>query len=368
MLEIQGVSKKFATEGSELRAVDQVDLVVPQGAFFTLLGPSGCGKTTTLRCIAGLEFPDEGDISIGGTLVYSSTRGVALFPEEREVGMVFQSYAIWPHMTVFENVAFPLKVSRRRLARREVKGRVEWALSLVRLEGLEDRPSTRLSGGQQQRVALARALVGQPKLLLLDEPLSNLDAKLREEMRQELRQLQQSLNLTTIYVTHDQTEALAMSDKIAILRNGKIIQLGSPKEIYEKPLDPFTLSFVGSTNLLPGVISSIEPNGFCTVETRGGAIQCLAPASASEKSQVLVSIRPEDIRLQLRPPDDTNSQKPWVGEVKQLVYLGEYILCEIVVSEDLCLKVKVHPEQELQMAQKVYVSFNERRSLAIKAE
>lgn len=367
MLEIRGLSKKFSTEAGELKAVDRVDLFVPQGEFFTLLGPSGCGKTTTLRCIAGLEFPDEGEISIGGSSVYSSSKGTVMFPEERQVGMVFQSYAIWPHMTVFDNVAFPLRVGRRRMARQAVEKRVEWALSLVQLEGLHDRPSTRLSGGQQQRVALARALVGEPKLLLLDEPLSNLDAKLREGMRQELRQLQQTLKLTTIYVTHDQTEALAMSDKIAVLRNGKIIQLGSPKEIYEKPADAFTISFVGSSNLLPGVIATLDPEGFCTVETRAGSIQCLAPTDAVVKSDVLVSIRPEDIRLHFEPPGDGKETTLWAGEIKQLVYLGECILCEVVVTNGLSLKAKVHPELDLCVSQRVYFSFNPLRSVAIKA-
>ena len=368
MLKIENLSKGFEIESGSLKAVDQISLEIPQGEFFTLLGPSGCGKTTTLRCVAGLEFPDDGQIQIGDTVAFSSKEGVATLPEEREIGMVFQSYAIWPHLSVFRNVAFPLRVGRNKTPRREVKKKVERALSLVHMEGFEERPATRLSGGQQQRVALARALVGQPKLLLLDEPLSNLDAKLREGMRVELRQLQRSLGLTTLYVTHDQTEALAMSDKIAIMRDGKIMQLGSPKEIYERPVDPFTINFVGSTNLIAGTVQGVGQDGLYTVETQKGPIQCIIPQGSSLRSRVLVSIRHEDLHLHPGVPSSMDQHNIWSGEVRQLVYLGEYSQCEVEVGKGIIMMAKVNPPTEVRLGQKVYLSFDPHRCVAVKSE
>lgn len=286
----------------------------------------------------------------------------------RHIGMVFQSYAIWPHLNVFQNVAFPLRVGRKKPPRREVKKKVERALSLVHMEGFEERPATRLSGGQQQRVALARALVGQPKLLLLDEPLSNLDAKLREGMRVELRQLQRSLGLTTLYVTHDQTEALAMSDKIAIMRDGKIMQLGSPKEIYERPVDPFTINFVGSTNLIAGTVQGVGQDGLYTVETQKGPIQCIIPQGSSLRSRVLVSIRHEDLHLHPGVPSSMDHHNIWSGEVRQLVYLGEYSQCEVEVGKGIIMMAKVNPPTEVRLGQKVYLSFDPHRCVAVKSE
>src|SRR5205823_12558032 len=216
---------------------------VPEGKFYTLLGPSGCGKTTTLRCLAGLESPDSGEIEIAGQVVYSSRTGALVRPDHRPIGMVFQNYAIWPHMNVFENVAFPLRVSERPPSRDETRRMVTEALALVGLEGLEDRPAPQLSGGQQQRLALARALVRKPKLLLLDEPLSNLDAKLRQRMRIELRELQRRLRITTIYVTHDQAEALFLSHRVAVMQNGRIAQEGRPRDLYASPSSGFVADF-----------------------------------------------------------------------------------------------------------------------------
>jgi iron(III) transport system ATP-binding protein len=286
--------KTFRTPRGALLACDRVSFEVPDGRFFTLLGPSGCGKTTTLRCLAGLERADDGDIDLDGEVLSSPKRGIFVAPNQRDIGMVFQSYAIWPHMTVFDNVAFPLRAARARPSDAELRRRVEGALATVRLEGLGERPATNLSGGQQQRLALARALVREPKLLLLDEPLSNLDAKLREHMRLELRGLQRDLRLTTVYVTHDQVEALAMSNIVAVMHEGRINQIGSPREIYERPANRFVADFIGSTNLLPGRVVG-GSGGVRGVQTAGGTVACVVPDDAPAGSDVVVSIRPEDV-------------------------------------------------------------------------
>src|SRR5471032_852649 len=235
MLKVEGLVKAYATPEGPVQAVKGVSFDVPQGAFFTLLGPSGCGKTTTLRCVAGLEQPSGGTISIAGTVVADAARGIHVPAYRRDIGMVFQSYAIWPHMDVFGNVAYPLRVRKPRPPRGEIQERVMEALRLVGMAAMARRSATKLSGGQQQRVAFARALVRHPKLLLLDEPLSNLDAKLREQMRFELQELVARVAITTLYVTHDQSEALAMSDTVAVMSDGIIAQSGRPREVYTKP-------------------------------------------------------------------------------------------------------------------------------------
>src|SRR5260370_36725981 len=252
MLSIENLHKVFQASGNtEVRAVDGINLSVEAGRLLTLLGPSGCGKTTTLRCLAGLERPDAGRIVIGGSTVFDSAKGIFVPASCRGVGMVFQSYAIWPHMSVFENVAFPLRVSRtRRYSAAEIKEKVRTALEMVRLGGFEQRSSTQLSGGQQQRLALAPGLVHDPKVLLLDEPLSNLHAKLREQMRFELKHLQRTLRITTVYVTHDQAEALALSHEIAVFNSGRVVQRGSPQDIYSHPASRFVADFIGSANFL----------------------------------------------------------------------------------------------------------------------
>src|SRR4030095_587845 len=254
---LENIGKRYG----DIWAVRHVDLEIAKGEFYTLLGPSGCGKTTLLRTIAGFVSPDEGAVFLDGHSVNH------LPPWKRNLGMVFQNYALWPHMTVFENVAFGLK--ERKIPRREIEPRVMEALEQVGLKGTEQRRPSQLSGGQQQRVALARTLVIQPRVLLLDEPLSNLDAKLRIEMRLELLKLQGRLGLTTIYVTHDQEEALAMSTRIAVIYQGHIAQAGSPREIYEQPANEFVAEFVGQSNLLPGKILNVEP-GRATVALADG--------------------------------------------------------------------------------------------------
>jgi len=245
LLSLHHISKLFSVEWGRVQAVDDVSLDIEEGEFFTLLGPSGCGKSTTLRCIAGFETPDDGEIVLAGELVYSRSRGQIVPVNRRDIGIVFQSYAIWPHMNVFDNVAYPLRYgSEKHMAKQEIRGKVLDSLALVRLGGLEDRPAPQLSGGQQQRVALARALVKNPKLLLLDEPLSNLDAKLREEMRFEVRDLLRELHLTAVYVTHDQLEALVMSDRIAVMQDGRLVQVGTSLDIYQRPRTAFVAGFM----------------------------------------------------------------------------------------------------------------------------
>src|ERR687897_318250 len=251
-LRIQNLYKTF----DRIVAVNRINLEIHEREFFTLLGSSGCGKTTTLRMIGGLERPDGGAVYLGDKCFVSVEKNVFVKPEKRDMGMVFQSYALWPHMTVFENVAYPLKL--RGVRRAEVRTKVADVLALVGLAGLEERPAPALSGGQQQRVALARALVFSPSVLLLDEPLSNLDAQLREEMRRELKALQRRLGITVLFVTHDQIEALSLSDRIAIMKAGQFEQVGSPEEVYYRPLTPFVRDFLGKTFLLPGKILQIN--------------------------------------------------------------------------------------------------------------
>lgn len=251
---IEGLTKKFVTSSSV--AIADVNLIVKEGQFTTLLGPSGCGKSTTLNCVAGLEEPTAGSICIGDFVMTDTARGLILPPEQRHLGMVFQSYALWPHMKVFDNVAFALKLQKR--PSDEIKQRVHESLALVGLEELSGRYPFQLSGGQQQRVALARAVVSRPKVLLLDEPLSNLDAKIRESARVWLRGLQQQLGITTVYVTHDQAEAFAMSDMIAVMSMGKLQQYAPPEEIYERPANRFVAEFIGVTSFIAGTINKID--------------------------------------------------------------------------------------------------------------
>jgi iron(III) transport system ATP-binding protein len=270
-----------------------VSFTVDEGAWYTLLGPSGCGKTTTLRCIAGLERPESGRIELGGVAVVSGRSYVPT--HRRDIGMVFQSYAVWPHMTVFDNVAFPLQVAKGRPSRGSIAERVGRALALVGLDGLEGRMATQLSGGQQQRLSVARALVREPSVLLLDEPLSNLDAKLRERMRGELLRIQKRVGITTLFVTHDQVEALSLSDRVAVMRNGRIVQEGSPREIYRNPADEFVAGFIGSSNLLEGRVALSEPGqATARVETAIGPLS-LAEVPGPPGTNVVVAIRPEDI-------------------------------------------------------------------------
>jgi iron(III) transport system ATP-binding protein len=340
MIEVRGLQKLYAGQnGGRGVGLREANFTLMQGTFFTLLGPSGCGKTTTLRCIAGLETPDKGSVTVGGEQIFDSDRGIDVSMNRRNFGMVFQSYAIWPHMTVFENIAFPLRVAKdRRYSQAEIRTKVNEALDTVSLPGLGSRHATRLSGGQQQRVALARAIVRHPRLLLLDEPLSNLDATLRDEMRNELRRLQQQLGVTTIYVTHDQTEALEMSDLIAVMQEGNIVQLDAPRMIYFNPTSRFVADFVGSTNWLTGTFEGTDSSGYAGVRLANGqVIRAVSHQGLAKDNEVSVSIRPEEITIR----DDTLSDagaKPWnrlQGTVVFAGFMGNMTRCQIKVGESL---------------------------------
>ena len=325
---VEGLIKKFG----EVVAVDDASFEAKERCFLTLLGPSGCGKTTILRCIAGLEVPDAGRICFDSIEVTLGRNIVP--PERRQVGMVFQSYAVWPHMTVFDNIAFPLKI--RKMSSSEIKNRVAKILDVVKLSGLEHRYATQLSGGQQQRVALARALVYDPNVLLLDEPLSNLDAKLRESMRLELKEIQKSLGITTIYVTHDQLEAMVLSDTIVVLDKGKVQQIGTPKELYERPANKFVAEFVGSSNLIEGKIVELQKaENLAVVDTPIGLITCYNVWNLSEGSRVLIAIRPEYIEVA------AISEEGYRARVIRSAFMGEAIIYWLDISGlTLCFKTR----------------------------
>ena len=297
-------------------AVNNVSFVAEDRKITTLLGPSGCGKTTTLRCIAGLEKPDHGKVSVGDTVLVSDH--VFLPPEKRNIGMVFQSYAIWPHMNVFDNIAFPLKL--RKAPADETKERVRRVLESVRLGGLGKRPATDLSDGQQQRVALARALVCEPSVLLLDEPLSNLDAALRRQMRTELKDIQQRVNVTTVYVTHDQAEALALSDKIILMRSGEIVEMGRPDDIYLKPKSRFAAEFIGRTNMFDGVVADVLADGRAAVKTALGTLVGDLAQDIKANEKACVMIKPECITFSRSKPEDAENVVE--GEIVHSVYMG----------------------------------------------
>jgi len=360
MIRVTDLMKSYQAERGPVVACDHVSFDVDEGRFFTLLGPSGSGKTTTLRCVAGLERPDQGEIELAGAPVSSDRRGIFIPPNQRDIGMVFQSYAIWPHMTVFDNVAFPLRVARTRPTLLEIRQRVSQALATVRLEGLQDRAATKLSGGQQQRLALARALVREPKLLLLDEPLSNLDAKLREQMRMELRQLQRTLRLTTLYVTHDQVEALAMSNVVAVMHQGRIMQTGAPREIYERPANRFVAEFIGSMNLIAGTVAAAADGGLWRITTPYGPITCAMLDDGRPGREVLVSIRPEDIDVS---SDAGSNQEAWEAIIGQVVFLGEAVDCRLAVG-NLELRARLHPSFRLRRGERVRLSFRSDRCVA----
>jgi ABC-type Fe3+/spermidine/putrescine transport system ATPase subunit len=316
VLEFRDVVKRFGA----VHAVDGVSFTIERGEIFTLLGPSGCGKTTTLRLVAGLEEPDDGEIFIAGKPVAVPARGIYLPPEKRQLGMVFQSYAIWPHLSVFENVAFPLRV--RRESSETVRQRVAQALEIVGLGGFAERGATELSGGQQQRVALARALVYEPEILLLDEPLSNLDAKLREQMRVEIRALQTKLGLTILYVTHDQVEAMTLSDRIAVVHRGRFEQVGRPEEVYEKPRTEFAAGFLGRMVSFAGRIRKDAAG--CWFEWDGSAARSplanTLAATFDDGAPVRVQTRPEDIEIL---PIGELLPYQTIATVEQVAYLGE---------------------------------------------
>jgi iron(III) transport system ATP-binding protein len=366
VIEIKSLVKIFADgDNAGVRAVNDISFTVEEGRFYTLLGPSGCGKTTTLRCIAGLEKANGGEIVVAGNKVFSATDGTFVPAYRRPIGMVFQSYAIWPHMTVFENVAFPLRVGKQRFSSSDVKIKVKNALGQVELDGYEERMATQLSGGQQQRLALARALVREPQVLLLDEPLSNLDAKLRERMRFELRELQRRLRITTLYVTHDQIEALSMSNVIAVMNSGVIVQEGAPREIYLQPKSQFVANFIGSTNQLPGQITKIEAGDTAQVRTDDGEITCSVLEGLKAGSKVVVVVRPESVTLhRQKPASDANLLE---GKIGAAMFLGEYVDCTVELGKNL---LQTHQRYTLQVRRgdSVWVELPAGECMALPAE
>lgn len=366
MIRIENLHMRYHTDRGEVHAVRGISLEVKQGQFYTLLGPSGCGKTTTLRSVAGLETPDEGEIFVGDDLVYSSSQRVVVPPYKRDIGMVFQSYAIWPHMSVFENVAFPLREMRRRFSKQEIRQKVLKVLSMVQLEGLEDRPAPFLSGGQQQRLALARALVKEPRVLLLDEPLSNLDAKLREETRFEIRELVKRLGITTLYVTHDQLEALTMSDFVAVMDQGRVVQEGIPKEIYQSPKERFVANFIGLTNFLEGKVKELSggPQRFGVVETATGSLKCMLPGDVTLQDSVVVVVRPEDVNLVTQPKPNQNNVLH--GKVETVIFMGEALECQVAVGSQK-LRTKLHPSSAVRQGEAVTLELLPERCRALRA-
>ena len=342
-------------------AVRGVTFTVGAGEHLTLLGPSGCGKTTTLRAIAGLEKPTSGEIRIGGAAVFSSSPSVNIPAERRGLSMVFQSYAIWPHMSVFDNVAYGLRVRKRPEA--EVTTRVQEALDLVQLGELGARSASKLSGGQQQRVALARAFVFSPSVLLFDEPLSNLDAKLRAEMRVELKELQRRLDITSVYVTHDLEEALAISDRIVVMRDGVIEQVGTPGEIYDRPRNTFVADFVGSANLIRGRRRpDLERDGLVVIETPGGALVHGTPSGQPSDGDVLMAVRTVRLRLdRTRPAASVNA---WPARIRQRVFQGDFTQYH-VEWDGRVLIVRLATAEPMAEGDQVYVSADPRHCVLL---
>ena len=313
---IEKLIKRFGN----VEAIAGVDIHIPEGKIVTLLGPSGCGKTTTLRCLAGFENPDEGKIWIGDQLIFDSKQKINLSPQKRGMGMVFQSYAVWPHMSVFENIAFPLRI--RKVARATVNEQVGKALKMVGIEELKDRLPSEISGGQQQRVAFARAIVYEPSVLLLDEPLSNLDAKLREAMRFEILELQRKLGITTVFVTHDQEEAMVLSDEVLVMEFGKVIQRGDPEAIYFDPSNEFVADFIGKINFLNGTVIQLEESGSVVgIEEKGFRSEFHSTRTNYAKGQkVLASVRPENIQIHTSKPDQQINT--WPAKLIRKNFLG----------------------------------------------
>ena len=337
---IHGVSRRYGS----VAAVAGVSLTVQAGEFVSLLGPSGSGKTTLLMMLAGFEEPDEGRLTVGDRDI---TR---VAPNKRDIAMVFQRYALFPHMTVAENIAFPLRM--RRMGRAERDGKVRQALAMVKLDAQAGRKPAELSGGQQQRVALARAIVFEPPVILMDEPLGALDKKLRQHMQTELRQLQQRLGATVIYVTHDQEEALTMSDRVAVMNGGRLVQLGPPRDLYDRPADAFVADFIGEMNLLPGAVEAVQ-DGICTVRTAAGAVQATsATPGPAPGARVRLAIRPEHVELgqagalwQAGPPGGL------AGHVAQCVFNGASTAVLVGLPDGSTLRADVGARSDLAVLQ-----------------
>ena len=358
-LEVQGLTKWFGGD----RAVEDVSFAVPKGHFVTLLGPSGCGKTTTLMSIAGLHRIDAGRISVGGIVYTSPADHLFVAPEKRDIGMVFQSYAIWPHMTVKQNVAYPLEVRGIKPAERDA--RVADVLRLVGLTDMAGKLATQLSGGQQQRAALARAIVSRPRLLLFDEPLSNLDAKLREQMRIEMKRIQHEVGITSVYVTHDQAEALVMSDEIIVMSKGHIEQRGGPHEIYTRPVNAYVSNFIGVANLLKARVVKVTAPGRGEAEIFEGAkrarLGCRLADGLGEGADAILSVRPENVQTRR----ENGGGLCLEGEVRQTIFLGNCVDCRVRWG-DFEWKVLTHPRARLREGDKIYLHIDPEHTLAVR--
>ena len=356
-ISLKSLTKTFSAGDDAPAAVDSLDLEIRDNSFVTLLGPSGCGKTTTLRMIAGYIVPDAGAIHVNGRLI--SAPGSVVPPDQRGMGMVFQNYAVWPHKTVYENVVFGLKL--RKIPSAAAKKKVEETLAQVNLTGLEQRYPNELSGGQQQRVALARSLVVEPEILLLDEPLSNLDAKLREHMRTELKQLQRRTGITFVYVTHDQAEALALSDMVAVIHGGRLQQYGTPQEVYAKPANRIVADFMGLVNLVPG--QATAPGA---VEAAGGLkLAVPLPIGVSAGDRVEVAIRPENIRLNGQGTGPATGAR---AKITDRTFLGNITEYYASLDSGPTLRVQTHPAQVFAAGDQVTVDIDTAQCSVFRAQ
>jgi len=357
-IEIRNLFKRF----KNVVAVDHIELEVNKGEMLTLLGPSGCGKTTTLRCIAGLEKPEKGDIVIDGKPMLSEG---FVHPSKRGIGMVFQNYAVWPHMKVYKNIVYGLRLQR--ISKKSIATRALEVLELVGLKGLEERYPAQLSGGQQQRVALARALVRNPKVLLLDEPLSNLDAKLREKMRFEIKSLVRRMGITAVYVTHDQAEAMVISDRIAVMNSGRVVQVGTPEDIYGRPANRFVADFIGTMNFLAGEVVRVLQDDAHAVYVRtefGETMLCRTPHSMATTpgEKVYASIRPEDVEVFAAPPQSRENLVR--GTIVHKAYLGNFLFIFVSVNGNL-IRVQVPHHLPQEEGQELYLVLNPQKCMIL---
>lgn len=348
-LEIRNIKKLFG----DVVALNDVSLSVEEGCFMTLLGPSGCGKTTMLRCIAGTEIPDQGEIVLGGRVLLSVSKGIFLSPDKRKISMVFQSYALWPHMTLFQNIAYPLVISR--ISKSEISTRVQETIDMLGLSGLEGRYPAELSGGQQQRVALARAIVPDVNLILLDEPLSNLDAPLRVASRAELKKLQRKLGVTMVYVTHSQTEALSLSHSVSVMEAGSIVQTGSPKEVYHWPSNTFVAGFLGTADFHEGLIVETNSN-LITVEVNPDfRISFISDGSNTQKigERITLATRPEDIFI--TENHRRNELNVWRATLDDYMFLGDSLSCELSIGR-VSFRIKADKRYPVEETENLWIS------------
>jgi ABC-type Fe3+/spermidine/putrescine transport system ATPase subunit len=356
-IEIQNLFKRF----KDVVAINRIQLEIEKGEMLTLLGPSGCGKTTTLRCVAGLEKPEEGDIIIDGQPMLSQG---FVPPAKRGIGMVFQNYAVWPHMKVFSNIVYGLKLQK--IPKTKIREQAKQVLELVGLTGLEDRYPAQLSGGQQQRVALARALITNPKVLLLDEPLSNLDAKLREELRFEIKSLVRRMDITAVYVTHDQAEAMVISDRIAVMDAGNVVQIGNPQDIYKRPANRFVADFIGTMNFMPGeVVEVLDDRNTVAVKTEFSEKMICATsdgAAAAPGTKVYASIRPEDVEVFTERP--RAAENVYKGKIVHKAYLGNFLFFFISVN-DTMIRVQVPYNLPQEEGQELYLFLDPKKCMIL---